>query len=175
MKIVLFGLSLAALAVLYRVIPHTSNVTPFAALALLAVSQGFRVMSGWALFLPILVLLVSDLFLGFYPGVEFVYGGHLLAALMGLLLTRWSMPRFVGAVGGSALIFFAVSNLGVWLMTPLYAKTWSGLVECYVAALPFLKMSLLGDFVFASLVFGAYRLGGLAAASKERVCEDSSL
>jgi hypothetical protein len=165
MKLVLFGLSLAICAVVYRLVPHPSNVTPIAALSLLAISQFSCSRSGWALFLPIVALLISDVFLGFYSGVEFVYAGHVLAALCGLGLRQWSLPRFASVVMSSALVFFVVSNFGVWAMTPLYTKSFSGLVECYVAALPFLKLSLAGDLLFASVFFGAYRVCGFSMRS----------
>lgn len=165
MKLVLFGLSLAVLAVIYRLVPHPSNVTPMAALALLAISQFSQNRSGWALFLPLVAILISDFFLGFYSGIEFVYAGHVLAALCGLGLRQWSLPRFVSVVMSSAFVFFVVSNFGVWAMTPLYPKSFGGMVDCYVAALPFLKLSLAGDMLFAYVFFGAYRVFGFSMRS----------
>ena len=61
------------------------------------------------------------------------------------------------ALGASA-IFFIVSNFGVWLSSPLYAKSWEGLIACYVAAIPFLQNTLLGDLGYTALLFGLFEL-----------------
>jgi len=175
MKVVWFGLVLAVLVVVYRILPHPSNVTPLAALSLLAVSQALKTRSNFVLFLPLLVVFASDLALGFYPGFEFVYAGHLAAALCGLALRTWSPARFVGSVGASALVFFALSNFGVWLTSGLYPLSLDGLLLCYAAALPFLKYSLVGDFVFAIMIFGAFRLCCSPLITKETRVENPSV
>jgi hypothetical protein len=40
----------------------------------------------------------------------------------------------------------------------MYAKTLTGLVQCYSLALPFYGTSLMGDLVYSALLFGAYQL-----------------
>ena len=49
----------------------------------------------------------------------------------------------------SPLLFFAVSNFGVWAGMNMYPPTLSGLSMCYVSALPFLTygMALPLDFL----------------------------
>jgi hypothetical protein len=66
-----------------------------------------------------------------------------------------------GAVGSSAL-FFVGTNFAVWVSSGMYEHTLSGLVSCYVAALPFLRNSLLGDLFWSGMLFGAYALVGAA-------------
>ena len=58
-----------------------------------------------------------------------------------------------------AVVFFLVSNFGVWL-TPIfgYERSMSGLVRCYVLALPFFRAMLLGDLIYVPLLFGAFAL-----------------
>ena len=60
-----------------------------------------------------------------------------------------------GAVGASVL-FFVVTNFGVWLTSALYPMTLDGLAQAYVAAIPFFQNSLLGNLVFTALLFGGY-------------------
>jgi hypothetical protein len=52
------------------------------------------------------------------------------------------------AAGGASLAFFVISNLGVFLVGGLYPMSWSGLVECFVMALPFWRSSLMADLGF---------------------------
>ena len=51
-----------------------------------------------------------------------------------------------------------LSNLGEWAFQPLYPKTAAGLIECYVAAIPFFGNTLLGDALYTLLLFGGFRL-----------------
>ena len=57
-----------------------------------------------------------------------------------------------------ALVFFSVTNFGVWAFTPLYPKTVNGLIECYVAAIPFFWNTLAGDLVYSTVLFGGLML-----------------
>ena len=50
------------------------------------------------------------------------------------------------------MIFFAVSNFGVWLLSMNYEKTFSGLLECYVMGLPFLQNSFISTIGVAILI-----------------------
>jgi len=55
----------------------------------------------------------------------------------------------------STLTFFVVSNFAVWASYhTLYAATFQGLVYCYVAAIPFLRHTLVADMVFTAIFFG---------------------
>ena len=56
----------------------------------------------------------------------------------------------------ASALFFLVSNLSTWAETTLYAKNLSGLMACYVAGLPFLKNTVLGDLFFSGVMFGLY-------------------
>ncbi|MEZ5024435.1 MAG: DUF6580 family putative transport protein [Chitinophagales bacterium] len=68
-----------------------------------------------------------------------------------------------GAVGGS-MLFYLVSNFGVWLMGTMYTKTFAGLMECYAAGIPFYRGTLFGDVIYSAILFGAF---GLILQSKE--------
>jgi hypothetical protein len=70
------------------------------------------------------------------------------------------MP-IAGAALASSIIFFVLTNFGVWAFGSWYPKTWEGLVACYVAAIPFFHNTLLGDAFYVSVLFG-----GLAFAEK---------
>ncbi|MFN3693746.1 MAG: DUF6580 family putative transport protein [Ignavibacterium sp.] len=38
----------------------------------------------------------------------------------------------------------------------MYPKNIAGLIECYVAAIPFIQNTLLGDLFFSGIMFGVY-------------------
>lgn len=142
--------------VVLRLIPHTANFAPVGAIALFG---GAVLSARIAWWLPLAIMIVSDLFLGFHGTILFTWGGFLLVALFGMSLKDqknwWRVP--IGAIG-AAVIFFIVSNFGVWVEGKLYPHTWQGLVDCYVMALPFFKTSLFADFAYSIALFSAYAL-----------------
>lgn len=150
--IVAIGLIIVGAA--FRLVPHLPNITPIGAIALFGGAVlGWRV----AVWLPLVAMIASDLFIGFYPGIAFTWAGFLLVALYGMLFKNARLTSRVtfGAIGGS-LVFFVASNFGVWVASGMYAHTYAGLVECYAMALPFFRMSLMGDIFYSFVIFGIY-------------------
>lgn len=149
-------LSLALFTLLWRVFPHPLNMTPLAALALMAGARSadLRVRFG----VPLLALFISDLILGFHATMPFVYGSMILIVLIGGLLAGRGLAAFVGGSVAASLLFFVVSNFGVWLMAGYYTLDMAGLITCYVAALPFLWKTLSGDLFFVIAFFGCFAL-----------------
>jgi hypothetical protein len=163
---------LMLLGVTLRLLPHTANFAPVGAIALF----GGAVL-GWrlALWLPLVIMVTSDLIIGLHPLVAFTWGGFMLISLAGMALRN--QPNIVRVVAGatsSALIFFIISNFGVWLEGKLYSLNWQGLVECYAAAIPFLRMSFLADLFYNTVLFGLFALAakitqGTIAFGRRRV------
>ncbi len=140
-----------------RLIPHPPNLTSVTALALFggAYFSNRRL----AFVVPLIALLVSDFILGFYQHMEVQYLSFVLIVCIGFQLQqRRTAPRIAGATLLSALVFFIVTNFGVWAFDSLYPKTFSGLVSCYVAAIPFLRNTLMGDLMYTAILFGGFRL-----------------
>jgi hypothetical protein len=75
----------------------------------------------------------------------FVYISFLSVVFIG---TRIKKIR-VNNIFLSSLIFFLVSNFGVWLIG--YPKTLDGLLLCYTMAIPFFGYSIVGDLFFGFL------------------------
>ncbi len=141
-----------------RLLPHPPNFAPIAAIALFG---GVYLSRKFALGIPILAMLVSDIFIGFYKPVVMasVYGSFVLCGLIGLWLKK---HKKAGTIIGSSLLcsvlFFIITNFAVWAFTPWYTKTLAGLVQCYVLALPFFRNTLLGDIFYVGVFFGVYEL-----------------
>lgn len=158
----------AAVRWIFRDLP---NFAPVAAIALFA-GYFFR---RWqvALCVPLCIMGISDFFIGGYSWYMMlvIYGAlSLPVAMRGLLRSNLRLRR--GKIASallsvvallacglfSSLLFFAISNLAVWLWFADYAFTPLGLAECFAAALPFFRYTLTGDGLFALLLFGSYAL-----------------
>lgn len=152
-------LVLLILGVAARLLPHPANFTPVAALALFG---GYYFSKRQAVLLPLLTVFIADIFLGGYygPTMFYVYGSYLLFILIGQLVKGRRLLTLAPATLASSLLFFIITNFGVWA-DPLfyYPRTLTGLLECYTAALPFFRNTILGDLFFTTALFGAYELG----------------
>ena len=140
-----------------RLIPHPPNLTSVTALALFGGACFYS--RSLAFVVPLTALLISDSILGFYQHMEVTYLSFVLIVCIGFQLQqRRTAPRIAGAALLSAVVFFVVTNFGVWAFDSLYPKTLSGLIACYVAAIPFFRNTLLGDLLFTAILFGGFRL-----------------
>lgn len=141
-------------AVVMRLLPHPPNVAPIAAMALFG---GVYLNKKYALIVPLIAMFISDIFLGFYNEIIFVYGSFLLIGLIGLWLRNHKTFRnVIFASIGSSILFFIITNFGVWLMGTMYDKSFAGLLEAYIMGLPFFRNTLLGDLGYVGLFFGSY-------------------
>jgi len=150
-----------SLGVLLRVIPHPPNAAPIAALGLFG---GANLQKKHALLVPLAVMFISDLFLGFHSLILWVYGSFLLIGLIGMWLKD---KKTVGNVAAASLfasiLFYLTTNFGVWLEGKLYPPTLNGLTRCYYMALPFFRNTIVGDLIYTGVFFGAYELANLTA------------
>jgi len=150
LMVFLIGFDVAA-----RLLPHAPGVWPFAASALFA---------GWmlripalAIVVPLAAVLLSNVALA---GDDWritlvVCLAVTLPAFAGMLARRWpgAIPVVVATLSCS-LIFFVTTNFAVWAFSGMYPLTWQGLMQCYVAALPFLDKTVLGDLFWIGVLFG---------------------
>ncbi|MFL6829921.1 MAG: DUF6580 family putative transport protein [Sphingomicrobium sp.] len=144
-------------AAVLRLVPHPPNFTPIGAMALF--SGAYLGRRALAFAAPLAALLLSDLVLGFYPELLFVYISVAATVLIGLALARRRTVVGVAAAAlASSLLFFVVTNFGVWLVMDYYPHTATGLAACYVAAIPFFQNTIAGDLFYAGLLFGGFAL-----------------
>ena len=153
----LLGICLVVIGILLRIAPHPGNFTPVVAIALFS---GVVLAPRIALVVPLIVMIASDLIIGPHALYPLTWGSFFLVSLLGAAIRKNAKGGriFIGTLGGS-LLFYLVTNLGVFLFQHMYEKSWSGLIQCYVMALPFFRNSLLGDLFFSSLFFGVYAIG----------------
>jgi len=149
----LFALGFIAVGLIGRVLPHLPNFTPINALVLFGALYLENRKSSFLIVLFTLVL--GDFILGFHSTVPYVYGSIALIALMGhAFRDKVSLQRFPLITCASSLLFFVVTNFGVWMTSSLYLKTIQGLSQCYLAALPFLANQMIGDLAYSALLAG---------------------
>lgn len=128
-------------AILLRVVPHPPNFAPITALALFSgVTFNNKALG---LILPLTVMILSDIFLGFYNISFIVYLAFIAITVYGSTVKKVN----IGTILSSSLIFFFITNLGVWALG--YPITIQGLILCFTLAIPFLGYSILGDLFFS--------------------------
>jgi len=143
LSILLFGL-------LTRFIPHPPNFTPI--LSMVLFGSVYFGNSKLSMIIPLSIMILSDYFLGLGWISFWVYGGLFLIGIMGLLTKKLNLTTILSA----NLIFFIVSNFGVWLMG--YPKTIDGFILCYTMALPFLLNSVMANILYSFVFKKIYSL-----------------
>ncbi len=147
-------LSLVAFAVMLRLLPHPANFAPVAAIAIFG---GATLPRKWAVWVPLVAMVLSDAIIGFYSIMPIIWACYVLIAFAS---SYWlAKPTLVkGAIltVSSSLFFFVVTNFAVWLFDGMYAHTLAGLAECYTLALPFFRNTFLSDLLYTSALFGVY-------------------
>ena len=154
---------LILLAFVSRIVPHYPNFTAMGALAFygafsmkrLAVTVTAVVATMMASDLIINNLIYpTDTFVFMYVGSIYTYIGFAAYSLIGHF-SKSNAKAGLGLVAGS-LVFFTISNLGVWASTTaLYPDNAAGLLATYIAAIPFYAPELLSTALFSAVAYGA--------------------
>ena len=165
------------MAALTRLLPHWPNFTPVMAMALIGglYASSKRV----AMALPMLVMVISDVLLGFTFGWAYtfhdtqiwVYLSMLAITGLGMLLStkkNYSAILIGGTVSG--VLFFVVTNAAVWFTGSMYPHTFDGLLASYAAGLAFYRDG--GNYLLNGIVstwlYGAIMLALLQVAQHRR-------
>ncbi len=156
------------LAALSRVLPHPPNFSPIEAVALFG--GAYFAKRHWAILVPLAAMFLSDMVLGLLRGgiywEYFASAGYLLVYLCILLSTllgfglrgKVNATRVLGYSLAGSLLFFLVTNFGVWLSSPMYPQNAAGLLAAYLAGVPFFQWTVLGTLFYAALLFGGFEL-----------------
>lgn len=143
-------------SVVLRLLPHPPNFAPIAGMALFG---GVYLNKRYALVVPLIALFISDYFLGFHNTMPFVYGSFVISGIIGIWIKTHKTAKNI-IIGSflSSLLFYLISNFGVWLLGGLYPKNVPGLVLSYTMALPFFRNTIIGDLFYTGVFFGSYEL-----------------
>ena len=145
-------IALILCASLLRFVPHPPNMTPLIAISMMTVICFDK--RSLQIGIPICIMIITDFFIGYHKLVPIVYASIVLAGLAGYIFKQ--KQTFINMFGASLLasiIFFVASNFGVWALGSMYQKTLLGLVQCYIAAIPFFHNTVISTVVIACSMF----------------------
>lgn len=142
------------LAVVARLIPHPPNFAPIGGLALFS-GANFKKKS--ALLIPLTAMFFSDIFLGFHKTIPYVYASFIIITLIGGLIKNNKWQSLSKASLISSVLFFLITNFGVWATGSMYQKNFSGLIQCYGFGIPFFRNTLISDLFYTFSFFYGYR------------------
>ena len=148
----IFSIGLILLLAFSRLIPHPPNFTPLITVAIM--SSYFFKNIYLSFFIILISMVLGDIFIGFYNNMFFVYLSLLLISYIFFKIIKKMNYKnlFVYALIGS-LIFYLISNFGVWILGNLYEKNFNGLIECYIMAIPFLKNTIISTIFYSYLIY----------------------
>ncbi len=159
------------MAAVSRLLPHPPNFTAVGAMGLFGAAFFNRKV--FAFIIPIAAMFLTDLFLNnvvyaqympegqsfmlFTEGSSWIYGAIALTIFAGLfVLNKVNTANVVVGSLISALIFFFLTNFGLWMSGNMYPNNAAGLGACFAAGLPFLLNSILGNLFYGGILFGSY-------------------
>ncbi len=136
-----------------RFVPHPPNFT-----SLLAVSFYIPALLGRKyIFSVITCFILTDLIIGFHSTTLFTWGSVGIIGYVSHYFLKSVSTRILGAVSGT-LIFFIVSNFGVWASSILHGNNTLTLLETYVIAIPFYGNTLFSTIIFSFIIEGLISL-----------------
>jgi hypothetical protein len=166
-KNILVVAAIVAVAAITRLLPHPMNFAPLGAMALFG--SAYFGKKGLGLLITMVAWLLSDFILNnfvysfssdvviFTQGAPFIYGSIVLIYLMGTqIMKKTTLVRMLSGSLLASIIFFAISNFGVWVSGTIYPMNATGLVTCYAAAIPFFTNTMAGDLFYAGVLFVLY-------------------
>jgi hypothetical protein len=142
-----------------RLLPHAPNGIPFIALSLFLL-----VIAGWlrTTCLILFTMIIVDIALSFLLGCPafgawsfFTYSSMIAILVLSQFNSRQHLTLFLPLNTGLGIGFYwAWTNFGVWLTGSLYPHTFSGLISCYTAAIPFLENSAKSNLLGTLIILG---------------------
>lgn len=162
---VMVFVALLVLTVLSRFAPHMWNFTVCGGVFLFAGAYFNDKKVSFALMLS--ALLISDAIIGFHDQMPAVYLGYALMVALGLFVKE-SAPRLqvLGLSFLGTLLFFLITNFGVWYGGTMYPQTAAGLMDCYMMGLPFYRNQLISDLFTSFALFEVAKSIGIWAQQK---------
>jgi len=156
-----FIAAMVGAATAMRLFPHPPNFTPIAAIALFGGAHFERRSAAFGV--PLIAMLASDAIFqlafgwGFHSLLPVVYLSFAAIVAMGIWLkSRRDAVSITAAVILAPTLFFLTTNFAVWAMGSMYPHTTSGLLACYLAAIPFYGWSLAGCIAYSAVLFGGF-------------------
>ena len=146
-----------AAAAFTRLIPHLPNFTAIGAMALFGGAYFSNKKLAFAV--PLIAMFLTDLIIGFHNTIIAVYIAFALMVVIGMTMIRKKKTtNIILATLTATVLFFIITNFAIWISGIMYPVTGAGLVECYVAAVPFFGYNLAGNLFYSGVLFGLFEL-----------------
>ncbi len=142
---------LTSLLVLSRIVPHPPNFTPI--LAGIIFLPFIKKDLTFALMVPLASMIISDLFIGMHSLMLWTYSSLMILSLISFFFYQDNFKRTGTLALISPMIFFILSNFGVWINSNSYSKDIEGLIACYFNAIPFYTSSALACILFSTIFY----------------------
>jgi hypothetical protein len=157
-----FKISVGILLVLAtsRFIPHPPNFTSLIALSFY-VPAFFGLKYIWIVFIA---YFITDIILGLHSTLLFTWGSVVLIGFISKYLNQSLKSRLFGALFAS-LLFFVITNFGVWLLG-MYDYSFKGLLESYIMAIPFYKNTILSTLIYSLIIETIFKFYTLKTSEK---------
>ena len=172
---ILIATGLIAVAVGWRIINHEFYFAPnleFVTVA--AVMAAIMLGARWAIIVPLLSMIVSDLIIGNSAIFMFTWGAFAVTGAGAIILKKLNNQpgKQIAASAGFAVVssfaFFAITNFGVWAQG-WYPATFAGLTQSYIMAIPFYRTMIIGNLIIIPAAVGLYQLIRARQATKNLV------
>ena len=138
-----------------RLFPHPPNFTPILGMAVFSgaiISQRLL-----AYLVPLVAMLLSDLYLGFHASMPIIYFSLAICVLIGTFISkRMSILTSFFSISLGVLVFFLITNFAVWYGSGMYEFNISGLITCYFMGLPFVQNTLISSLIYGMGAFLIY-------------------
>lgn len=130
------------------------HIPNFEAVTAMALLSGVFFKGIYSALIPLNIVFLSDLYFGNSPVYLFTWSAFVLIGLFGNIVSRDSKHYIFKVMGSgilSVMFFYVWTNFGWWLTSHMYSMDFQGLVQCYVAAIPFLKNQLFSVLLFVPI------------------------
>ena len=152
MKTIITFLFISGILALGRLIPHPPNFTPILATAIFT---PYIIKDKWiAVLIPLSAMFIADIIIGFHPYMLWIYGAIGISTLLSYWSMRFNKKYMQLAIMAlvSSILFFIITNFGVWTIWDYYPKTINGLVLCYTMAIPFFQNTIYGTIIYTAII-----------------------
>lgn len=135
---------------IFRLIPHPVNFTPILAAGIFS---GFYFRNFFlSSFIIIFAMFIGDLYLGLHSTMVFVYIALMITVLLGSFIKKFKSKEILltGLLG--SISFFLITNFGAWINLQMYEKSFAGLLQAYVLAIPFFQNTLASTILYLFII-----------------------
>ena len=108
----MLAISLIVFGILLRFVPHAVNFTPVGAIALFA---GVYLNKKQALVVPLLIMIVSDIFFGLHNVILFTWGSFILVTILGFWTKKHKTLLGITSTALISSVLFYLIFYGIWL------------------------------------------------------------